>query len=86
MLRLTAEGVALGLVPFIAYGVLLLFAMRWPWLRSAGPGGHGLMLASCGVGLVALGLVALGVLSGRSLGSYVPAHLEQGRLVPGHFE
>jgi hypothetical protein len=86
MLRLTAEGVALFLVPFAAYAALLLLATRWPRLRQAGLGGHRLVVASCGAGLVVLGLLALGLLSGRERGAYVPAHIENGQLVPGRIQ
>jgi uncharacterized membrane protein YkvI len=49
--------------------------LPWTWLAVAG------------VGLAALMLVALSVgFGGREEGSYVPPHIEGGRIVPGHIE
>lgn len=86
MLRITAEGALLFLLPFVAYAGLLALGPRMPWLRPGPAGLVKMRLAACGVGLVILGLVAWAVLGERARGTYVPAHLEHGRLVPGHLE
>jgi hypothetical protein len=47
--------------------------LPWPWLAVAG------------VALTALVLVAISVgLGGGQQGTYVPPHVENGRIVPGH--
>jgi hypothetical protein len=86
MLKITVEGVLLFLLPFVAYGGLLALGPRVPWLR-AGPGGiTALRLAACGVGLVILALVLWATLGERARGTYVPAHIDGGRLIPGRME
>jgi hypothetical protein len=32
------------------------------------------------------GVIVLGLFAPREQGAYVPAHVENGRLMPGHFE
>ena len=45
-----------------------------PWLTIAG------------LGFVVISLLATGLLAERQTGTYVPTHVENGRVVPGHFE
>ncbi|MCW6508138.1 DUF6111 family protein [Lichenifustis flavocetrariae] len=82
---MSAEGLALFLLPFVVYAGLLLIRAARPPKPDSRPEPI-LLLASCGFGLVILGLLALGILGPRSRGSYTPAHLEGGQLVPGHME
>lgn len=86
MLRLSAEGIALFLSPFGVYAILLFVGHRLPFLRKGWGPRPLLILAAFGFGLTILGLLGLGVFSGRYRGAYVPAHLDAGRLVPGHME
>ncbi len=86
MLRAVYEGFLLFLAPFGLYALWLLLLRRyvlalehWPrhvitWLMVAG-------LACC-----VLGVFALGLLDDRERGTYVPAEVRDGKLVPGHFE
>ena len=39
-----------------------------------------------GLALAIVGVLAAGLLSGRSTGGYVPAHVEHGTLVPGRMQ
>ena len=86
MLRLIGEGAALFLLPFVLYAGLLAAQRRFSILREASADGSLIWLTAAGLGLAIVGLLALGLFSDRYKGSYVPAHLEGGRLVPGHME
>jgi hypothetical protein len=86
MLRLLSEGFGLFLLPFAAYILLLLAQRRFSFLRDAWSNGVLAWLLGSGLGLAIFGLLALGLLSERHKGAYTPAHIENGRLVPGHME
>jgi hypothetical protein len=84
MIRPVLTEIAIFLIPFAVYAVFL-FATRsnvltqtaWP-LRTIG------WLAGAALALVVLSLVLLAHFSGAPPGStYVPAHMDNGRLVPG---
>ncbi|MDX7950340.1 DUF6111 family protein [Lichenihabitans sp. Uapishka_5] len=83
MIRITLEGVLLLLLPFAVYAALLLVGPRLGLERRGVFGAHGIGLMAAGVALVVLALLALGLFSDRARGPYVPAHIEDGRLVPG---
>jgi hypothetical protein len=87
MIRVVALEIMLFLLPFAAYGIWLAAQRRvvidgenWKSAPIA-------WLAVGGLVLVALGLGAL-VLAhqGPTAGRYVPAKVENGQLIPGHFE
>ena len=86
MIRITTEGVLLFLLPFAAYAALTVFGPHLGLARRGPFGASTLGLAACGIGLVILALVALGLLGSRAKGTYVPAHIEDGRLVPGRLQ
>jgi Family of unknown function (DUF6111) len=83
MIRLATE-IGLFLVPFAAYALLLVVTRRsllqpklWTLRRIAA-------LAVISLVLLAASLFALAQFSGAPPGStYVPAHIEGGKLVPG---
>ena len=80
MLRILLQYVLPLVLPFAIY---LIYARL-----ARGPGGMGdapwLGLAATGVGLLAVSLVAWGLLGGSDPGeTYVPARFEDGELVPG---
>lgn len=86
MVRVVILHVLLFAVPFLLYAAHL-------WRRGLRPddpiswkGAPVIWLAVIGGVLVAVSLTALGTLTGASGGRYVPAHIEDGRLVPGRFE
>ena len=84
MVRLFSIEVALFLAPFIAYALALwavragvLHPDRWSMRVLA-------LLSAVAVALTAVGFVLVAEHSGGPAHStYVPAHLENGRLVPG---
>jgi hypothetical protein len=84
MIRQVATEVALFLVPFIAY-VLFLWATRTGVLAvGAWSPPRVMWLTIAALVLVIASFVMLAQFGGAPPGStYIPAHLENGRLVPG---
>jgi hypothetical protein len=86
MWRAAAESIGLFFAPFLLFAVYLLLRARYPlavehWTRSRVAS---LILAGLAAALV--GVVALTLTAPRGQGVYVPAHVENGVLVPGRFE
>ena len=86
MIRVVAESVALFLVPFILFALYLLVRRRDPTSVDAWTGGTAAGLALAGLALAALAIFVFGLFEHRPLGAYIPAHIENGQLVPGRFE
>ena len=84
MLRRVLEEFGLFLIPFALFLVYLVLAGRNP-LRRVHWDPHLLRLALAGLAVVIGSLVYEGLFSERRPGGYVPAHMENGRLVPGGF-
>ena len=84
--RTVFEPLVLFLSPFAIYPSISFCA---PVTRSrSNTGRAGVMSVMTLVGLAAavLGLVAINAFAPRGRGLYVPAHVENGMLVPGRFE
>jgi hypothetical protein len=80
MLRLFLQYVLPLLLPFLAYVVYARLARKTRVLDDA----PWLGLAAAGVALLTVSLVSWGLLTGADPGeTYVPARIEDGRLVPG---
>jgi hypothetical protein len=72
--------------PFAAYAVYLALRARYPlevqhWTRARVS-----VMTLLGLAAAVLGLVALNAFAPRGRGVYVPAHVENGVLVPGRIE
>jgi hypothetical protein len=85
MIRVTFETLLLFLVPFVLFSLWLKLGQRSVfdpahWSRAF----LGLVIA--GFLLVASFFVATGLFAERHLGAYVPAHTENGQLIPGGFK
>lgn len=84
MIRPLLTEVGIFLVPFVVYALFLiatragvLTAAAWPFRTVA-------VLTAIALALLLASFVLLAHFSGASPGStYVPAHMENGRLVPG---
>ena len=74
------------LLPFAGYALWLALGRRYPFVTSAWSRGPVAALVVGGLGLAVLSLLAAGLFGPRAHGSYVPAHLENGKLVPGRME
>lgn len=85
MMRALLESLLLFLLPFIGFALYLL-ARRKPTLDPDHWSKPFLWLVLAGLLIVASSFVASGVFGERHIGGYVPAHVENGVLVPGHFE
>ncbi len=86
MLRVILEPLAFFLAPFALYALWLRLRGQtapdidaWSHTRVA-------TLTLAGLAVAILGVLALGLSGGRHLGAYVPAHVEDGKLVPGKIE
>ncbi len=86
MARTLIEPLALFLSPFAAYAVYLVLRSRYPLAVEHWTGGRVSILAVLGLAAAVLGLVSLNLFAPRGRGTYVPAHQENGVLVPGRIE
>lgn len=74
------------LLPFVGYAVLLALRRRVPFALAAWSRGPVAVLVVSGLSLAVLSLLVAGLLWPRGRGDYVPAHMENGVLVPGRME
>lgn len=86
MLRGLVDAGALFLVPFVAYALLLLLRRRYPFVLDAWTQGPIATLVVAGLALAVAGTLLTGFFANRHRGAYVPAHIENGALVPGRME
>lgn len=84
MLRRFMEEFALFLLPFGLFFAYLLLVGRNP-LRRAHWNVPFFRLVMAGLALVIASLVLTGLFSERHAAGFVPAHMENGTLVPGTF-
>lgn len=83
MTRILASRVFLFLLPFAVYYGFFLLSRRKPGREIA----QWLWLSIAGLILVAASFVWLGLTQGdTTAGRYVPPHMENGKIVPGHVE
>ncbi len=86
MWRIVWRPVLLFLLPFIGYAVLLVFRRTTPFASRNWSPGTVSTLTLAGLFVAVIGVFLFGVFAERHLGAYVPAHLVNGVLVPGHME
>ena len=84
--RTLLEPLALFLSPFAIYALYLALRARYPLEVEHWTRGRVSILTLIGLAAAVLGLVALNVVAPRGQGVYVPAHVENGVLVPGRIE
>jgi multisubunit Na+/H+ antiporter MnhB subunit len=84
MIRALAEAILVFLIPFVLFGLVLVASGRNPLQRDAWTQ-RALVLVAAGLGCVIAGFVISGFLAERPTGTYEPAHMENGQLVPGRF-
>jgi hypothetical protein len=86
MFRLVAIEVVLFLLPFALWLAMAALRRRGEEVLPHAPAPV-MKLATVGLALVCLSLIALAVFSnGTAGGEYVPDRFENGRVVPGHFK
>jgi hypothetical protein len=84
--RAVLEPLALFLAPFGIYAVYLALRARYPLQIEHWTSRRVSLLTLAGLAAAVLGLVLMDALAPRGHGVYVPAHQENGVLVPGHIE
>ncbi|MGI6245122.1 MAG: DUF6111 family protein [Pseudochelatococcus sp.] len=84
MTRAVFEALVLFLSPFVLFGIYLWLRRRSPLTREAWDG-HIPWLMLAGLLTAIAGFLIAGLTAERHTGAYVPSHIEDGRLVPGHF-
>lgn len=86
MWRVVLEPLLLFASPFAAFAVYLVLRQKYPftiehWTKSAVS-----TLALAGLATAAIGMLTFGIFAPRHEGAYIPAHIENGRLVPGRYQ
>ncbi|WP_442753617.1 DUF6111 family protein [Methylocystis sp. JAN1] len=85
MWRAIVETALLFLTPFLAYTLFHAAQKRWPFVADLWHKRIVVALTIAGLVTAIAGMVALSFTM-REQGAYVPAHVENGKLVPGYFE
>jgi hypothetical protein len=83
MWRAILEPLILFLTPFLVYGFYLGLRRRYPLAADHWTQGALSTLGLIGLALAVTGMILLGIFAERHSGGYEPAHIENGRLVPG---
>ena len=86
MIRILAEILAFFAAPFALYFLWLIARLANPFAVDRWTRRVLLPLLVAGLAATIFGQLALGALAPRSEGGYVPAHLENGRIVPGRMQ
>ncbi|MEY9754500.1 DUF6111 family protein [Bradyrhizobium yuanmingense] len=84
MIRTVLTEIGIFLIPFAVYALFLAATRSGVFARSSWPVAIVARLALVAIVLVIAGLIGLAEFSGAPPDStYVPAHIEKGKLVPG---
>ncbi len=86
MIRAVIEPLALFLSPFAAFAIYLLLRARYPLAIEHWSRGRVSTMTLIGLTIAVVGMFVFGVIAPRGRGAYVPAHVENGVLIPGHIE
>jgi hypothetical protein len=84
--RAIFDPLALFLSPFAVYALYLLLRARYPLEVGHWTRGRVSIMTLLGLAAAVLGLIAINALAPRGRGVYVPAHVENGVLIPGRIE
>jgi hypothetical protein len=84
--RIIFEPLALFLSPFALYVIYLVVRARYPLEVEHWTRGRVSIMTLLGLAAAVLGLVAVNAFAPRGRGVYIPAHVENGVLVPGRIE
>jgi hypothetical protein len=86
MLRAVLEPLSLFLSPFLAFAIYLVVRARYPLAIEHWTRGRVSTLTLIGLFIAIIGLIVFGLNAPRGHGVAVPAHIENGVLVPGRIE
>jgi hypothetical protein len=84
--RTVLDPLALFLSPFAVYALYLLLRARYPLEVEHWTGRRVSVMTLIGLAAAVLGLIAVNAFAPRGRGVYIPAHVENGVLVPGRIE
>jgi hypothetical protein len=84
--RAVFDPLALFLSPFAIYALYLVLRARYPLEVEHWTRGRVSMMALIGVVVAFVGLLATDFFAPRGQGTYIPAHIENGVLVPGRIQ
>ncbi len=85
MTRAVTQEVLLFLLPFAAFAIYLIVRRRNP-LAWSHWSDQSIWLTMAGLAIVVVSLFTAGIMAERQTGAFVPTHIENGRVVPGHFK
>jgi hypothetical protein len=86
MWRAAVESFGLFLAPFLLFAAYLVVRARYPLAIEHWTRGRVATLVLIGLAAALMGMIGLISTAPRGQGVYVPAHVENGALVPGHIE
>lgn len=86
MWRVLLEPALLFLSPFALYAATFLLRRTPPFAGYYWSRGTLSWLSLAGMAVAVAGMFLFGILAERHSGAYVPAHIENGKLVPGRLE
>ena len=84
--RAVLETLGLFLAPFALFALYLMLRARFPLALEHWTRGRVSLLTVAGLAAAVLGLIFLTLTAPRGQGVYIPAHVEKGVLIQGHFE
>ncbi len=85
MTRAFLQGLVLFLLPFVLFASYLVIRRRNALVWSSWSD-QSFWLAVTGLVLVIASFLVTGLTTERNTGAFVPTHIENGRVVPGHFQ
>ena len=86
MWRVLWEPALLFLSPFILYAAVLALRRSTPFASRNWTQGTVSILTLVGLSIAVAFMFAFGIFAERHAGAYVPAHIENGKLIPGRME
>ena len=84
--RTLLESLALFFAPFLVFAFYLMVQLRYPLAIEHWSKSRIATLSLIGLATVLAGLVAIEFTAPRGQGRYIPAHMENGVLIPGKIE
>ncbi len=86
MWRVILEPALLFGSPFLAYVVYLLLREKYPFEVEHWTHGAVSTLVLVGLAVTVAGTLLIGIFAERRHGAYIPAHIENGAIAPGHIQ
>lgn len=86
MWRAILEPALLFASPFAAYAIYLALRRTTPFAGRHWTQGAVSSLTLAGLAIAVTGMLAFGIFAERHQGAYAPAHIEDGKLVPGRLQ